>query len=251
MRWDARGTIALLISALVGIAAGVVLGFSTGNSPPGSAENPDGPRSSPSPSGSPRDPMNIGAPLVNLDCIADKILVVGFGDKAGPLSTAVSANPPGEVKYLKTSESCDTVYGPEGEPPPEYVVYMGPFNSNKEPCGLRMSVDHKDDEVTSLKKGQLTHVPCLCVLSPQTFPLLAKGMRATTLTGIYVEALQKMLLDSQLITADHVTGHYDTATARAIRRFQTLNALSPHWYGKVNEPTWEQVRDRGCVDFDF
>ena len=175
----------------------------------------------------------------------------GSGASHGALANAVSANPKGEVKYLKTSESCDTLYGPEGEPPPEYVVYLGPFNSTSEPCGLRMSVDHKNDAVTSLKKGQDTHVPCLCVLSPKTFPILAEGMRATTLTGIYVKALQNMLLDSQLITADHVTGHYDSYTATQIKRFQNLNALSPNWYRKVNEPTWEQVRDRGCVLFDF
>ena len=71
------------------------------------------------------------------------------------------------------------------------------------------------------------------------------------LTGIYVKALQNMLLDSQLITANHVTGHYDHYTATQIKRFQTLNALSPHWYRKVNEATWTQVRDRGCVDYDF
>ena len=250
MRWDARGTIALLISALVGIAAGVVLGFSTGSSDPGNAE-PGGSGSSPSASGSPQDPLGLEAPMVNLDCTGKKILVVGFGSDAGPLSNAVSANPPSEVKYLKTSESCDTLYGPEGQPPPEYVVYLGPFDSTSEPCGLRMSVDHKNDAVTSLKKGQDTHVPCLCVLDPKTFPILAERMRATTLTGIYVKALQNMLLDSQLITANHVTGHYDHYTATQIERFQKLNALSPHWYRKVNEATWTQIRDRGCVGFDF
>jgi hypothetical protein len=228
----------------------VVLGFSTGNPDPSNAD-PDGPGSSPSVSGSPQDPLGLEAPMVNLDCTGKKILVVGFGSDAGPLSNAVSANPPSEVKYLKTSESCDTLYGPEGQEPPEYVVYLGPFGSTSEPCGLRMSVDHKNDAVTSLKKGQPTHVPCLCVLDPETFPILAEGMRVTTLKGIYVKALQNMLLDSQLITADHVTGHYDHYTATKIERLQKLNALSPKWYRQVNEATWEQVRDRGCLDFDF
>lgn len=250
MRWDARGTIALLISALVGIAAGVVLGFSTGSSDPGSAE-PGGPDSSPSASGSAEDPLGLDAPMVNLECTGKKILVVGFGSTHGALENAVSANPPGEVKYLKTSDSCDTLYGPEGQPAPEYAVYLGPFESTSEPCGLRMSVDHKNDAVTSLKKGQDTHVPCLCVLDPETFPILAERMRVTTLKGIYVKALQNMMLDSQLITADHVTGHYDSYTAQQIKKFQKLNALSPHWYRKVNEATWTQIRDRGCVDYDF
>jgi hypothetical protein len=251
MRWDARGTIALLISALVGIAAGVVLGYSTENSPPGSAD-PDGPGSSPSTSTSPQDPLGIGAPLVNQDCTTEKILVVGSGSSAGALSNAVSANPPGEVKYLETSESCDTFYGPEGATaPPEYVVYLGPFDSNAEPCGLRMSVDHKDDAVASLKKGQDTFVPCLCVLPPKTFPKLTVGMEASTLDGIYTRALQEMLLDAQQITADHVTGRYDLYTADKIEDLQELNALSPSSYGRVNTPTWIQVRDRGCLNFDF
>jgi hypothetical protein len=252
MRWDARGTIALLLSALVGIAAGVVLGFSsTGNSPPGSAD-PDDPSPSSSASGTPQDPLGIGASLVNQDCTTKKILVVGSGSGSGELSNAVSANPPGEVKYLKTSDSCDTFYGPDGATtPPEYVVYLGPFDSNAEPCGLRMSVDHKDDAVTSLKKGQDTFVPCLCVLRPKTFPKLTVGMEASTLDGIYTRALQEMLLDAQSITADHVTGRYDEYTAREVEKLQKLNALSPSSYGRVNTPTWIQIRDRGCIAYDF
>ncbi len=250
MRWDARGTVALLVSALVGTAAGVVLGFSTGGSPPGAAD-PEVPRTSPSASGSPQDPLGLGVPMVNLDCITKKILVVGSGSSTGELSNAVSANPPSEVKYLRTADSCDTLYGPEGQPTPEYVVYLGPFDSTSEPCGLRMSVDHKGDAVTSLKSGQTTHVPCLCVLKPNTFPTLEVGMEASTLDGIYIRALQDMLLDIGLVTSNHVTGYYDDYTAKIIERLQKLNALNPRWYGKVTKPTWVQVRDRGCVGFDF
>ena len=252
MRWDARGTIALLLSALVGIAAGVVLGFSTGNTPPRSAHHPDGPSPSSSTSGTPQDPLGLGAPMVNLECMTNKkILVVGWGNNTGPLSNAVSANPPSEVKYLKTADSCDTLYGPEGQPTPEYVVYLGPFDSNSEPCQLRMSGDHKRDALTSLKPNQTSHVPCLCVLRPKTFPTLYVGMDASTRDGIYTRALQDMLLGLGLITSNHVTGYYDDYTAKIIQRQQELNALNPRWYGQVTRPTWAQIRDRGCLDYDF
>jgi hypothetical protein len=114
-----------------------------------------------------------------------------------------------------------------------------------------MSVDHKGDAVTSLKPGQKTHVPCLCVLRPADFPVLSIGMHPSTRDGIYVRALQQMLLDIGLITANHVTGYYDQETANVIERLQKLNALTPAKYGTVEKLTWNQIIDRGCVGFDF
>jgi hypothetical protein len=249
MRWEARGTIALLVSALVGVTAGVVVGFTTG-----SPENADADRGSdPSASSTPRpgDPMHLNIPLQNLDCTTDKILVVGYGETSGALESAVMANSDSDAKYLETANSCNTLYGPENQPPPKYVVYLGPFDSTSEPCGLRMSVDHKGDAVTSLKPGQRTHVPCLCVLRPADFPVLSIGMRPSTREGIYIRALQQMLLDIGLITASHVTGHFDAQTEKVIVRLQKLNALSPSKYGVVERLTWNQIIDRGCVGFDF
>jgi len=249
MRWDARGTIALLVSALVGVTAGVVVGFTTGS--PGDAqadENPDpGVTSTPRPG----DPLHLGVPLENLDCTGEKILVVGWGETSGTLENAVTANSDSDARYLETAQSCSTLYGPEDQPTPKYVVYLGPFDSTSEPCGLRMSVDHKDDAVTSLKPGQKTHVPCLCVLRPADFPELSLGMHPSTRDGIYIRALQQMLLDIGLITASHVTGHYDEETAKVIEQLQKLNALTPDKYGIVERLTWIQIRDRGCVGFDF
>jgi hypothetical protein len=251
MRWDSRGTIALLVSALVGVTAGVVVGFTTtGESPDATANDPDSSPTSDA-SGNPGDPLNLGVPLENIGCTTQKILVVGWGETSGILASAVSANKDGDAKYLETAKSCNTVYGPEGEPAPKYVVYLGPFDSTSEPCGLRMSVDHKGDAVTSLKAGQRTHVPCLCVLRPADFPELSFGMHPSTRDGIYVRALQQMLLDIGLITASHVTGYYDEATAKVIERLQKLNALTPAKYGTVERLTWIQIRDRGCVGFDF
>jgi hypothetical protein len=179
------------------------------------------------------------------------ILVVGWGEARGALTSAVQANSDGEAKYLETAESCDTIYGPEGQPQPKYAVYLGPFDTSSEPCGLRMSVDHKGDAVTSLKPGQKTHVPCLCVLRPADFPTLSFGMHPSTRDGIYIRALQQMLLDIGLITASHVTGHFDAETKRVIVRLQKLNALTPSKYGVVERLTWTQVFERGCVGSDF
>ena len=191
MRWDARGTIALLVSALVGVTAGVIVGISSG-SPGASTADPGGPTQSSSQPASPTatDPLGIGAPLVNLDCTGQKILVVGSGETTGALTNAVSANPGADVKYLETEHSCNTLYGAEKQDPPAYVVYLGPFDTISEPCSLRMSIDHKNDVVTNLKPNVKIHVQCLCVLDPATFPELAVGMRPTTQDGIYIRALQ-------------------------------------------------------------
>ncbi len=248
MRWDARGTIALLVSALVGVTAGVVVGFTTGTPRDASADNPDPGSTS---SSSPTDPLNLRVPFENLDCIGKKILVVGYGETSGILESAVARNAGNDAKYLETAKSCNTLYGPENQPPPKYVVYLGPFDSTSEPCQLRMSVDHKGDAVTSLKPGQKTHVPCLCVLEPATFPELSLGMHPSTRDGIYIRALQQMLLDIGLITASHVTGHFDGETERVIKQQQKLNALTPAKYGTVEKLTWNQIIDRGCVGFDF
>ena len=114
MRWDARGTAALLVSALVGVTAGVIVGFTTGTSAPSSA-GPDGntPSSSPSASGSPNDPLGLGVPLMNIDCTGETILVVGWGETRGALSNAVQHNSDAGVKYLETAKSCNTLYGAE------------------------------------------------------------------------------------------------------------------------------------------
>ena len=232
----------------MGVTAGVVIGFTTGTPRDASADDPDPGSTS---SASPTDPLNLGVPFQNLDCIGKKILVVGYGETSGALESAVVTNADGEAKYLETAKSCNTVYGSENEPPPKYVVYLGPFDSTSEPCQLRMSVDHKGDAVTSLKPGQRTHVPCLCVLEPASFPVLSMGMHPSTRDGIYIRALQQMLLDIGLITASHVTGHFDRETEKVIKKLQRLNALTPAKYGSVEKLTWNQIIDRGCLGFDF
>ena len=248
MRWDARGTIALVVSAVVGVTAGIVVGLMTGSPRDATADDP-GPDITASPK--PGDPLHLGVPLENLGCGPDMILVVGYGETSGALVSAVETNADSEAKYLETAESCNTVYGPENEPAPKYVVYLGPFDSSSEPCSLRMSVDHKGDSVISLKPGQRTHVPCLCVLRPADMPELSIGMNPSTRDGIYIRALQQMLADLDMLTSSHVTGHFNEATERQIIKLQKLNALTPSKYGVVERLTWNQVIDRGCLMYDF
>jgi hypothetical protein len=251
MRWDARGTIALLISALVGIAAGVVLGFSTGNPDPSSAD-PDAPDSSPSASSDPEDPANLGVPLENLDCNGEHVLVVGWGDqdRLGDLFNAVSSNPDG-VKYLQTSQSCNTTYRDPDEPRPDYIAYLGPFDSIAQPCSMAMTPEHMKDTVANLKNGVNAPVTCLCALDPVTFPTLKVGMRATTKDGIYIRALQRLLITIDRNPQERVNGRYDRQTAALVRPLQRVDALDPRLYGKVETQTWQLLKDRACLSFDF
>jgi hypothetical protein len=164
---------------------------------------------------------------------------------------AVSANPSNEVKYLETANSCNTLYGAEKQDPPTYAAYLGPFDSLSEPCSLRMSVDHKSDVVTSLKRGVKIHVQCLCVLEPATFPTLAVGMQADTRAGIYVRALQRLLVDIGRNPAHHITGVYDGATKRLITPLQKLDGIDVNPRGIVETLTWQMLRDKACVAYDF
>jgi Putative peptidoglycan binding domain len=250
MRWDARGTAALLVSALVGVTAGVIVGFTTGSSPPSNAGPDDKPSSSPSASGSATDPLGLGAPLENIDCNGKTILVVGWGETRGALTNAVEYNRDADVKYLEVAKSCNTLYGAERQAPPTYAVYLGPFDSTNEPCALRMSIDHSRDVVTSLKPGVKIHVQCLCSVEPAAMPELNVGMAADTRDGIYIRALQRLLVDMGLKPGP-ITGEYNPRTAAVVKRLQRVNAIDPELYGLVEAQTWRLLRDRGCLNYDF
>lgn len=252
MRWDARGTVALFVSALLGIVAGVVVGLTTGSPGSGNARTGD-PTGSPSSSASAQDPLGLGVPLQNLDCTGEKILVVGWGEQqdAGELYNAVSANGTNDVKYLETSKSCNTLYGDANQVPPTYVAYLGPYDTIRDPCAMQMTSAHARDFVTNLKPGVKIHVQCLCVLVPATFPKLTVGMDATTKDGVYIRALQQLLVDVELLGPKHVTGQYDAKTSRVVERLQELNAIRATPPGSVDEATWQMMRDKGCLTYDF
>ena len=250
MRWDARGTVALLVSALVGVTAGVIAGFTTGSTPPSSADPDDKPSSTPSASGSPNDPLGLDVPLQNIDCTGDTILVVGWGETRSAIYNAVQYNNDAGVKYLETAKSCNTLYGAEKQGTPTYAAYLGPFDSLSEPCSLRMSVDHARDVVTTLKPGVKIHVQCLCAVNPVDMPPLNVGMVADTRDGIYIRALQRLLVDMGLKPGP-ITGEYNPRTAAVIQKLQQINAIDPTLYKQVEQQTWQLIRDRGCLQYDF
>jgi hypothetical protein len=250
MRWDARGTAALLVSALVGVTAGVIAGFTTGSTPPSSADPDDKPSSTPSASGSPNDPLGLDVPLQNIDCTGDTILVVGWGETRSAIYNAVQYNNDAGVKYLETAKSCNTLYGAEKQDTPTYAAYLGPFDSLSEPCSLRMSVDHARDVVTTLKPGVKIHVQCLCAVNPVDMPPLNVGMVADTRDGIYIRALQRLLVDMGLKPGP-ITGEYNPRTAAVIQKLQQINAIDPTLYKQVEQQTWQLIRDRGCLQYDF
>jgi hypothetical protein len=250
MRWDARGTIALLVSALVGIAAGVIVGVSTGTGGPGSAD-PGGQTGSPSASASATDPLGLGIPLQNLTCTTEKILVVGYGDRAdGELYNAASSNE--GAKYLETAKSCNTLYGDADQPvAPTYVVYLGPFDTIKDPCAQQMTPTHARDAVTNLKPGIKIHVECLCVLEPAALPRLKFGMDATAKDGVYIRAMQQQLADIEYLGPKHVTGVYDQKTSNVVDKLKGVNAIPANVPGLVDKQTWLMLRDRVCQNYDF
>ena len=172
MRWNARGTMALLVSALVGVTAGVVVGFTTGSSPPAKA-GPRRPLVQPERLGDDRTTRcGLGAPLENLDCTGDNILVVGWGANTGrPRPTPSLPTVDAEREVPRDGELLQhALRRREAGPRPSTPSTSAPSTAPSEPCALRMSIDHPRDVVTTLKRGVKIHVQCLCVGSTRRLP---------------------------------------------------------------------------------
>ena len=98
--------------------------------------------------------------------------------------------------------------------------------------------------VTRLRAGNIDPVPCLCYLDYATFPTLLPGMTVTARAGIYVRAMQKLLVTAKLNPPDHITGLYDAATVAQIKAFQAQKGLPQS--GVVDGPTWHQLLGQSC-----
>jgi hypothetical protein len=107
--------------------------------------------------------------------------------------------------------------------------------------------------VTQLDADVDSPVQCLCVLelTNENFPKLAFGMRATTREGVFISALQRLLVDIDKNPTRHVNGHYDRETRDMIIPLQELNAITVHPPGLVEKKTWRMLRDRACLQYDF
>ena len=121
-----RQRLVLVVAAVVGIAGGVV----TAVVAPGASEPDEG-------SLAVNDPLRLGIAQVSLSsCTDEAVLILGSGDTAAAL-TPIVADAGEDARYLRTDESCATVWA-EGEDVPAYVVYDGPYDTEVEPC--RVSV---------------------------------------------------------------------------------------------------------------
>ena len=240
-----------LLAGVVGLVGGVVTALVVPDrSEPGAA----------APVGD--DPLHLGIPLVDLDCTGDALLVVGRGDSIPPLTAAIADNQDLPLRYLRTDDSCATLWAPLAQEPPEYVVYAGPYAGMREPCERRMSVANKGDVVTNLTDGNDLFVKCLCVLPVAQFPDLEPGMAVDPGNAIWVRSLQSLLtdLDEKREADGHagpyfrprdITGVYDDATEQRVRTYQPLRDISPDEYGRVLPPTWDALLDDACKLYDF
>ena len=75
-------------------------------------------------------------------------------------------------------------------------------------------------------------------------------MAADTRDGIYIRALQRLLVDMGLDPGP-ITGEYNPKTAAVIQKLQRINAIDPTLYKQVEIQTWQLLRDRGCLQYDF
>jgi hypothetical protein len=208
------------------------------------------------------DPLRLGIPLVDLECTGEAVLVVGRGDSTAPLAAAVANNPDLSLRYLRSDESCETLWAPSTQEPPEYAVYAGPYDGMQQPCELRMGVDHKGDAVTNLRPGNDTFVKCLCVLPVASFPVLSFGMEVDPANGIWVRSLQGMLVDLDrqreadgdpppYFRPNDVTGVYDDTTLNRIERYQPERDIAPVETGEVRFDTWRALTDDACRLYSF
>ena len=116
--------IAPLVAAVLGISGGIATALVV-------PDDEDEPRAS-----TYNDPLHLGIPLVDQDCTGESLLVVGYGDTVAPLGSAAGMK---GARYLRSDDSCPTALAAAGKETPAYVVYLGPYDTRREPCELRMS----------------------------------------------------------------------------------------------------------------
>jgi peptidoglycan hydrolase-like protein with peptidoglycan-binding domain len=197
------------------------------------------------------DPLGLGIGLTDLGCTGRSLLVIGFGNGAAALAAPLADNSGSKVSYLRTAESCETLYGREKGPTPDYAAYLGPFDTIAEACELRMTVLHRGDLVTVLTSGNDQAVRCPCHLPAETFPVLHPGMATDAQTSPWVRALQQLLvdIDEERFPPRSATGVYDDATEDRVRELQSEARIEVT--GVVDTVMWRSLRDRVCDTYDY
>jgi hypothetical protein len=217
--------LAVTVSAMLGLVGGVVSGHLL-------QSGPSGP-----------DPLGLGVSLVNQRCTGQALLVTSWGTSDSSLAYAVAENPD-HTHYLSVVRSCDTAWRQNQHPTTGYVTYLGPYDTVGQACQLRMTAAHRGDMVTRLRSGSTEPVQCLCYLDFVTFPTLRTGMTVSARTGIYVRAMQKLLVTAKLRPTGQLTGLYDESTTADIKTLQAEKGLPQT--GVVDGPTWHLLLGAAC-----
>jgi len=232
--------IAPLVAAVLGISGGIATALVV-------PEDDDAPRAS-----TLNDPLHLDIPLVDQDCSGDALLVIGYGDTAAPLGSAAAGHR--TARYLRSDASCPTALGPERRPTPKYVVYLGPYDTRREPCELRMSGDAGGNFfVTVLHSGNTELVKCPCELPRDAGPELFVGMAETQESVIWTRSLQAMLhdYDAERFPQTAVTGDYDAPTAARVTEFQHEAPGKLTIDGRVDPTTWGIITERICRTYSY
>ena len=237
MRMGSRGRWAVVVAAVLG----TVGGFTTAFLAPGSADVS---------STTFADPLDLGIPLQNLECTDQAIIVISHGDNQPAMIGDIVDNAGADAHYLRTSESCPTVYGSEVGPTPQYAAYLGPYDDLAVPCAERLTIAHRGDFVTRLRALNDVHVECACVLPVTTFPELTTGMDIDA-NVIWVRTLQGLLhdRDPDLFAKSAITGIYDAATVARVRAIQVAAPMTVT--GVVGTRFWKYLRAKTCKTYDF
>jgi len=232
--------IALLVAAVLGISGGIATALVM----PGDSDDP--------PPSTFNDPLHLDIPLVDQECTGESLLVIGYGDTAAPLGSAAAGNK--GARYLRSDASCPTALGPERKATPKYIVYLGPYDTRREPCELRMSGEAGGNFfVTVLHSGNTELVKCPCELPRDAGPELFVGMPETQESVIWTRSLQAMLhdYDAEKFPQDAVTGDYDPTTAARVTELQAESPGKLTDPGRVDTTTWGIITERICRTYSY
>lgn len=201
------------------------------------------------------DPLGVGVPLVDLDCTGEAVIVLGYGATGVALRAAVVNNPDEAVRYLRTDQSCPTLWAPPGADAPDYVAYSGPYGNLVDPCRARLSGEHKRDDVTRLSAANTSYVVCACEVPTTDLQVLSPSGGTDPATAIWVRALQNLLVDLDAAGEQEngflprdVTGIFDATTERRVEDFQQVRDIVPPT-GIVDEATWSALTDQVCLTY--
>jgi hypothetical protein len=212
-----------VVSAVLGIAGGIVAGVATG-----SDDHPD--------------PLGLDAPLINQPCQAHRaLLLLATADGPSGLGSALATYPAG--RYLEVAKSCDTAWRDAGSPDRKYAAYLGPTTVGAA-CRQQMTGPHVGDRVTLLTAHTPELVLCLCYVGYLDAPTLRPAQTMSELDIVYLRALQQVLTSMGRRPDIRRTNDYDLQTVAEIKQFQQDTGRGQE--GVVDQQTWQALQTRGC-----